>query len=370
MKRKDWMNRIFVALFLVFLCGMAVLFLISPKAEYSVAERRKMAKLPKVTWEGIQDASFMEELEGYFLDHFPFREGLRSFKAFFVYDVLGQLENNDIYVVDGHAAKLEYPMKESSVLKATDKMKNLQEKYFPDAKVYYAIVPDKNYFLASENGYPAIDYERLESLMKENLSDMEYIPIADTLTIEDYYTTDTHWRQERLQETVERLAEYMGFSEHVMTEYTKEEISDFYGVYYGQSALALPAESMYYLTNSVIEAATHFNVETNQTKPIYELDLLEDESLMDKYNIFLGGAVAIQTISSPKAMGEGRLIIFRDSFTSSLAPLLVNAYQEIVLIDTRYVSAGFLGQFVDFSDADVLFLYNPLVLNNSTMLRN
>lgn len=369
MKQSKLINRIFVGLFLVFLCVMAVLFLVLPKAEYSIEERRRLEDAPKITWAGIRDASYMDDLEAYLLDHFPFREQLRSLKAFFAYDVLGQKENNDIYVVDGHAAKLEYPMSESSIVKAADKMKALQEKYFPDAKVYYAVVPDKNYFLAEANGYPSLDYERLEALMQEKLTDMEYIPIWDTLTIEDYYTTDTHWRQERIGKTVERLAEQMGFSEYVMTEFEQKEIKDFYGVYYGQSALPLPSESMYYLTNDVIEQATQFNVETNQTKPVYELDLLEDETLMDKYNIYLGGAVAIQTITSPLAEREGRLIIFRDSFTSSLAPLLLNAYSEIVLIDTRYVSSGFLGNYVDFTDAEVLFLYNPLVLNNSTMLK-
>ncbi|MBE5876527.1 MAG: hypothetical protein E7290_06525 [Lachnospiraceae bacterium] len=370
MKWENLINRIFSSLFLVFLCGMAVIFLVSPKAKYSIAERRHLQDMPELTWEGIKDASYMQDLESYLLEHFPFREAFRGMKAFFVYDILLQKENNDIYVVNGHAAKLEYPMNETSIMKAAEKMSALQEKYFSNADVYYAIVPDKNYFLAKENGYPSLDYENLEALMQENLDGMTYIPIWDTLTVEDYYTTDTHWRQEHLGETVERLAEYMGFSDYVMTEFEQREIPDFYGVYYGQSALALPAESMYYLTNEVIDAATHFNVETNQTKPLYELDLLEDEALMDKYNIYLGGAVAIQTITSPKAAGDGRLIIFRDSFTSSLAPLLTNAYQEIVLIDTRYVSAGFLGNFVDFTDADVLFLYNPLVLNNSTMLKN
>lgn len=370
MKNHDITNRIFVGLFLIFLCAMAVLFLVFPKAEYSIAERRRLDKAPQLTWESIRDASYMDDLEAYLLDHFPFREKFRSLKAFFVYDVLGQKENNDIYVVDGHAAKLEYPMSESSLEKAANKMKKLQEKYFPEAKVYYAIVPDKNYFLAKGNGYPSLDYERLEQLMQENLPQMDYIPIWDTLTVEDYYTTDTHWRQECLGETIERLAEYMGFQDYVMTEFEQEEVPDFYGVYYGQSALSLPAESMYYLNNEVIAQATHYNVETNQTKPVYELDLLEDKSLMDKYNIFLGGAVAIQKISSPAAERDAKLIVFRDSFTSSLAPLLTNAYSEIILIDTRYVSASFLGNYVDFTNADVLFLYNPLVLNQSTMLRD
>ena len=65
------------------------------------------------------------------------------------------------------------------------------------------------------------------------------------------------------------------------------------------------------------------------------------------------------------------MIIFRDSFTSSLAPLLLEAYQEIILVDTRYISSTLLGEYVDFEEPDtqILFLYNTLLLNNSSMLK-
>ena len=35
--------------------------------------------------------------------------------------------------------------------------------------VYYSVVPDKNYFIAEKNGYPSMDYDKLLSLMKENI---------------------------------------------------------------------------------------------------------------------------------------------------------------------------------------------------------
>ena len=35
--------------------------------------------------------------------------------------------------------------------------------------VYFSIIPDKNYFAAESNGYPSLDYERLEALMLENV---------------------------------------------------------------------------------------------------------------------------------------------------------------------------------------------------------
>lgn len=361
-------NNLIILSFGICIFGFMLVLLLSPKQTSSVSERRKLAVRPKLTWEGIQDKSYMEDLEAYLLDHFPLRDGLRRIKAYFAYDVLGQLENNDIYMADGYAGKLEYPLRESSVIKAADKMQEMKEQYFPQGEVYYAIVPDKNYFLAKQNGYPSLDYERLEGLMQEQLTDMTYIDIMDTLTKEDYYTTDTHWRQECLTETVARLGEKMGFAQYLSKDYEIQEIPEFYGVYYGQSALPLSSEPFYYVTNDTIRAATQWSLETNKTLPIY---ISEEDAGFDKYNIFLSGAQALQKIESPLAKTDNRLIIFRDSFTSSLAPLLLEAYKEIILIDTRYISSSLLGDYVDFEapNTQILFLYNTLLLNNSSMLK-
>lgn len=357
-----------IVCFGVCILGAMLVFLVSPKEKSSVSERRKLADMPKLTWEKVQDKSFMEDLETYFLDHFPLRDRLRRVKAYFAYDVLGQLENNDIYMADGYAGKLEYPLKETSVVKAAKKMQEIKEAYFPQGEVYYAIVPDKNFFLAEKNGYPALDYVRLKALMQEQLTDMNYLEIWDTLTIEDYYKTDTHWRQECLHETVERIGERMGFAQYLSEEYEIQEIPDFYGVYHGQSALPLSSETLYYLTNDITQAAAQWSLETNQTKAIY---ISQEEAGLDKYQIFLSGAQALQRIESPLAKTDNRLIIFRDSFTSSLAPLLLEAYKEIILIDTRYISSSLLGEYVDFDkpNTQILFLYNTLLLNNSSMLK-
>ncbi len=348
--------------------GLMLALILRPKEENSVSERRKLATLPQLTWAKIQDKSYMEDLEGYLLDHFPLRDGLRRVKAYFSYGVLGQLENNDIYMADGYAGKLEYPLKETSVLRAAKKMQDIKARYFPKGEVYYAIVPDKNYFLAEENGYPSLDYDRLETLMQEQLTDMTYIDIKDTLSIADYYTTDTHWRQEALDETVARLGESMRFAQHVSGQYEICEIPEFYGVYYGQSALPLPAEPLLYLTNETIQAATQWSLETDKTLPVY---ISEEEAGFDKYNIFLSGAQALQRIESPLAKTDNRLVIFRDSFTSSLAPLLLEAYREIILIDIRYISSDLLGDYVDFNSQNTqfIFIYNTLLLNNSSMLK-
>jgi len=86
--------------------------------------------------------------------------------------------------------------------------------------------------------------------------------------------------------------------------------------------------------------------------------------------MFLSGASAILTVTNPNANSDKELIVFRDSYGSSLTPLLAGAYAKITIVDTRYVQPEFLGNFVDFANADdVLFIYSTTLLNNSATLK-
>ena len=400
MKECKWKQRITIYGFVLCLVGVMVLMVISPKETVSRAERRRLAEKPRLTAKGLLDKSFMDDTEKYLLDHFPFRDGLRRIKAYFAYDVLQQKENNDIYVVDGHAAKLEYPLNESSVKRLAAKMNQLRQQYFPEQTAWYAIVPDKNYFLAEQNGFPSVNYERMSSLLSQELhtasapdNAFSYMEITSGLTIDDYYHTDTHWRQERILDVARRAAdalgveEFLSFSSGSQVAFTQNQIKDFYGVYYGQAALPMEPDTIVYLTSEVTDAARVWSLEENMQsgknagkvvlpdeegavwKAVYQTEKLADEKSLDKYDVFVGGASSLQVIRSPKAAAKRRLILFRDSYTSSLAPLLLEAYGEIVLIDLRYIDSARIGTYVDFVGADILFLYNTSIVNHSEMLK-
>ncbi|MDE5823191.1 MAG: hypothetical protein K2H91_00680, partial [Lachnospiraceae bacterium] len=186
MKCDKWKLRIMIYSFMVCMASLIVILTVNPEETVSRSERRRLAEKPELTWDNIMDKSFMDDTEKYLLDHFPFRDGLRRVKAYFAYDVLQQKENNGIYVADGHAAKLEYPLNEASVKRLAVKMTGLCQQYFTEQKVWYAIVPDKNYFLAEKNGYPSLNYEQMIRLLSQELAksaDFGYIDIISDLTI-------------------------------------------------------------------------------------------------------------------------------------------------------------------------------------------
>ena len=101
----------------------------------------------------------------------------------------------------------------------------------------------------------------------------------------------------------------------------------------------------------------------------YFLDKLTDGTSMDNYDIFLDGPAALITIENPHAETDKELILFRDSFGSSIAPLFAEAYAKVTLVDLRYLSSDYLSQFVEFGGKDVLFLYSTTILNTSEMLK-
>ena len=349
----------------VMLLTLSVWCIAKPGADYSDSERRVLASFPEITWENILSADFMADFEDYSVERFPMRDFFRSIKALSEKYLFVKKDNNDIYSADGHLSKIEYPLNTSMLDNAAKKFSFIYEKYLEDknADVYFSIVPDKNYFLAEQNGYLSLDYEKLVSYMKEKTSYMTYIDIFDKLSLDDYYTTDTHWKQENITDVAKYIGECMNAD--VKTEY-KENILEnpFYGVYYGQAALPFRADTIKYLTNDVLDncIVTGYDTGKAEKKSVYNMEKAFDK---DPYEMFSEGTTALLTIENTKASTEKELIIFRDSFTSSLAPLLVQGYKKITLVDIRYVSSQMLGSFINAENCDVLFLYSTILLNNS-----
>lgn len=339
----------------------------SPAKEISESERRKLAQFPALTVESVGSSKFMTDFENYTLDQFPLRDTFRRLKALVHYNLFAQKDNNGIYLAGGYAAELEYPLNEISVSNAIKKFNALYETYLQESRVIVSVVPDKGYYLAEAYGYPAMDYEALFAAVEEGMDWAEYVDVTDLLSAEDYYRTDTHWRQERILDVAQRLCQALGadcFSPEELTPVAVKR--PFYGVYYGQAALPMEPETMYMMENDLVSTCTVFNHETGKTASVYDMEKLDSRDL---YDVYLSGAAALLTIENPHAETDRELIVFRDSFGSSLTPLLLKSYKTVTLVDIRYISSNYLGQFLDFHGQDVLFLYSTLVLNNSGTLK-
>ena len=339
------------------------------KEDYTYSERRKLAQMPEITLNSIFDGEFMSDFEDFTLDQFPLRDRFRQLKALFHYHVLNQKDNNGIYLVDDTVAKLEYPLNETSVNYAAGRLQYLYENYLADTdcKIYSAMIPDKGFYLAEENGYPAMDYAAMEEIYREATAWASYTDLTALLTAEDYYRTDTHWRQERLLDVAAALCEAMGAAVPAAEDYTQVKLdAPFYGVYFGQAALPLEPEELSVLQSDLLDACRVTDPVTGEVTDIYNMKKLAGADL---YEVFLSGAQPILTVENPSGQAGKELVIFRDSYGSSLAPLLLQGYSRATLVDIRYLSPDQVGDYVAFADQDVLFLYSTLILNNGRSLK-
>ncbi len=337
--------------------------------DFSESERRSLAQFPELSTETVLSGKFMSEFETYTQDQFPLRDSFRRLKALAAFGIFGNKDNNDIYVADGHISKLEYPMSEPMLDHAEDRFENLYNKYLSgNENVYFAIIPDKNYFLAEKNGYLSLDYDRLIADMYGRLENMKPIDVIELLDISDYYYTDTHWRQEKILDVAEAIAKAMGVT--LSAEYEENTLDHpFYGVYYGQSALPYEPDTIKYLTNEMLEGCTVTSYNTGVPKKTVMYNM-EKAVSRDPYEMFLGGADPLIVIENPAATSDRELVVFRDSFGSSFVPLLVEAYAKVTVVDTRYMDSSLIGNFVEFhEEQDVLFMYSTMLINNSLAIR-
>lgn len=353
--------------FSAFILLFSVWGIVEKDKDISVSERKPLTQMPDLSGETVLSGSFMTDFESYSVDQFPMRDSFRELKAITSFYALRQKDSNGIYLKNGQASRLEYPIAPDSIAYAVDRMNNIYNMYLAgkDIKSYLCIVPDKNCYMAAQNGYPAIDYEEFKALVTGGVEFAENIDIYDLLETDDYFATDIHWREERIIDVAERLTAKMGAPFNGNFEEVELDVP-FYGVYCGQSALPLKADAIKYVTGPSIESATAFDFETNSDIPVYSMELANGR---DPYEMYLCGSKSLITIENPDALSDKELIIFRDSFGSSLAPLLTEGYKKITLVDIRYLQSAFVGSFVDFSDQDVLFLYSIPVLNNSVTMK-
>lgn len=355
--------------FTLLIFGFSATCYLKPDTEYSLAERRALAAMPELGTKTIASGEFMQSFEEYTVDQFPMREKFRFLKTAFSTLALKKLDNNGLYIANGHISKIDEKENEYMKNYAAEKFKFIYDSFIDGkgANVYFSVVPDKNAFLAQKNGYPSLNYYSFIEDMKSKTEYMEYIDITHLLTADDYYTTDTHWKQENIVDIAEELASKMGTD--VKSEYTVNTLDKpFYGVYYGQLAMPFGPDTIKYLTNDAISNAKVLYYDTGIPKA-GDMYNMQKANSKDPYEMFLSGVAPVITIENENAKTNKELVMFRDSYGSSLAPLLCEGYKKITLLDIRYVMSNFVANFADFENADVLFIYSTTLLNNSTAMK-
>lgn len=363
--------------FVAWLAFFAVFSLILSDNEFSLSERRTLEQFETYSEKkeaaekrgrdyGLTD--YFSWLETYLLEQFPLRDGFRSATAATRFYLLNQSDYNGYYIADGSACKLDPVLNDDAVSAAASSINRLYDSFAQsDSDAYYCVIPDKNYFYAENSGGLHYNYSALLDIISENIDDgISYIDIFPLLNGDDYYITDPHWKQSDILSVATHILSEMG-CEPSQSDYKQITLNGFKGTYASQIALPFLSESIVLLTNDTLDDCTVTDYESGKTLSIYEFSDFENN---DPYDVFLGGAKALLKIENPAVESGKQLVVFRDSFGSSLVPLLVESYSEIIVADTRYITPSYIENFVDIApDCDILFIYSTSVLNSKGVFK-
>ena len=362
-------HRIVSISFLLIICAFFILSRLITPPVVSLSERRTLATFPTFSWQSVSSGEFMGSYETYAADSFPFRESFRTLRAYVILDGFRMLDKDALYRGDSGIGRFAR-INETEYRNMARKIQTIVQQ-LPSMHTYFAIVPDKSIYAG--RFLPGFDMTQASQIMKEALPNITHIDLSEVLSADSYYRTDIHWDQSKISPIASKITESMNAA--LVLRLDVQNQGEFYGVYAGQLALPVQMDTMLYQTPTHVDSVensvkVHILADdgTIQAREMYDQ---EGFSSIDPYNFFLYGPTSLIWITNEQA-ADKTLYLFRDSFGSSLAPLLAygGAYSEIVLIDLRYIDSRVLSQYVDFKEgSDLLFMYSSQILNNSSVIK-
>lgn len=358
-------NKILSISFIIIIFSLSIISIILPDKDISETERRYLMHFPELNIKTIFNGDFFEEFNTYTVEQFPFREIFIKIKGLATNKLFLKKEENGVFIKDENFFEISSSINDKSIdyfLELVTKIKN----NFSSENIYYSIIPDKNYYTKEE--IPKINYNELVKTINQNLQDITYINIFNKLLLDSYYKTDIHWKQEKISEVVKTIALHMN-NEPIDIKYSKLTYDNFYGALYGKIPNNEKPDTITYLIDENTINTKVFDYEKNQYYKVYEEQNLKN---IDSYDIFLGGAKALLIMENKNSKTDKELVIFRDSFGSSLAPLLLPYYKKITLVDLRYINSDYIinNNLIDFdNNQDILFIYGIPIINNSFTLK-
>ena len=350
-------KKVVLCLMSLLVLALGILTLFNQKEILSF-ERRKAQDLGDFA---PLDPAYWEDLDAYLSDHFIFRETALKINNLSKKYLFAFKDNDGVYTKQGYLFDI-LTYDEAAVDHLILKTNELANTYFKDQDCYFIAIPRKNDY--SERYFPDdLSFDDIKKQLDDKLS-LPMIAIADLLSLDSYYKTDIHWRQEALPKVAERIVESLGDTYH-REDVKLQNAGTFYGALYARSFFDTAKDELYYVDLD-LNGVKVFDLEKDAYVKVYDESAITSP---DAYDLFLDGPSAYLKITNEKVNNGQKLIVFRDSFASSLLPLFINSYEEIEVLDLRYYSESLLDELELASDAKVLFIYGSEFINQSGALR-
>ena len=349
----------FLAIFLLLcLAAFVIANALTRDREYSSAENRKLAQVPKFSLSALLDGSYFAAWEDYLADQFVGRDtwitiDLQASR------LLGAKEAGGVYLcADDSLMEAPAAPDEAGVNRNLDAINAFAARH-EDLKISMTVVPNAACVQAEKlpNHAPVRDQRQDIKDIAARLQGVEFLDVTDALTQHKdeaiYYRTDHHWTSLGAYYAFSDMAAGLGI-EQPAAEYDIYPVTDsFEGTLASKSGCHAVTDVIeLYVPKTDIEY--YVTVDGERTATMYDREKLNEK---DQYALFLGGNDARVDITTTAETGK-TLLIFKDSYANCFLQFLLPYYDRIILLDARYYYGDADSVISREGVTDVLFLYN------------
>ena len=330
-------------IFLAFIGAFFILNLVLPDRQFSEQENRYLQMRPEFSFKSLFSGDYTSKFETYTTDQFTVRDEWITLKAASEL-ALGKQENNDVHLCENGTLIEGFKRPENSVLDSNMSALNSLVGN-TDAKVYFALIPDKSDLYSSllpknapnDSEKEVIDYCYGQS----NATNVDmYSALSAHKDEYIFYRTDHHWTSLGAYYGLSALAESMGLPCPALDSYTDRHVvsEEFYGTTWSSSGFSwVDPDTMEIFVNAPEGLkVTSYPQGSPVEGKLYDFSFLEKK---DKYSMFMGGNCPMHVIETGNE-DKPSLLILRDSYTDSLIPFLLDDFSEIHVLDLRYYRAS------------------------------
>lgn len=365
---KDICNKILAAFALLFFAACGLIGIFMKDVEFSEDENRYLKTFEKPTFNSIVKAEYQTELTDYLTDQVVFRSDFMK-----VYG-LGQsafmkTEYNGVYMCDDDYLIEVYkePVNTESIVERLNKVSGKVSAHCmlllaPTAVTVY-----------SEKLPSNVSYKRSQldvmRYMYENAK-MDSINVYDSIMAakndeQMYYRTDHHWTTDAAYLAYVEFCKKNGFEPVAKDKFNIETVSnEFYGTVYSKALkLGQKADSIKVYKQDLTGVTIKVG---DKTGLLYNEEYLK---VKDKYAYFLDGNLPVINISNSNVKNGKKLLVIKDSYANCFVPFLINHYEEIMVLDTRYYKRGVTKTANEWGATDILFLFNLNTLDTDALVR-
>lgn len=346
--------------FVVYIGGFFTLQLLGQDKTFSDLENRPLAGKPVWSEQNFFNGKYGKDVEKYIADQFPLRNQFIALKSHSEL-MLQKKENNGVYIGadDYFLQKFETP-NQTLMEKNIGYINRFAESF----EVYFMLVPTATKIYEEKLPSFAQPYDEKAFIeeVTEGLEDkIHQIDVCETLQAhkkEDiYYKTDHHWTTLGAYYGYEAFCKSYGIEPMPLSAFERVTGSQaFYGSLFskGNFTFAKPDTLELFIPKQEESLDVYYMGSDKHTDSLYEMSHLDKK---DKYSVFLDNNHPIIQIKTGIQNGK-KLALVKDSYANALIPFLTQHFEEIHVLDLRFLNMPIANYMRTNDLSDVLLLYN------------